>query len=116
MAETILIVDDEAANYHLLEAILTKAGYRVAQADGGTAAFRSRLRRPGPGPPTWPGERSVASHRLARSSPSALSPPERPPAPLTTSRNARMILGSHQPARASDSSASRAAACGMARR
>jgi two-component system cell cycle response regulator len=39
MAETILIVDDEAANRELLEAILTEAGYRVEQADGGTAAL-----------------------------------------------------------------------------
>ena len=39
MAETILIVDDEAANRELLEAILTGAGYQVEQADGGQAAL-----------------------------------------------------------------------------
>lgn len=39
MAETILIVDDEAVNRELLEAILTEAGYRVDQADGGAAAL-----------------------------------------------------------------------------
>jgi len=39
MAETILIVDDEVASRDLLEAILTGAGYRVEQADGGGAAL-----------------------------------------------------------------------------
>lgn len=39
MAETILIVDDEPTNRALLEAILTEAGYRVEQADKGTAAL-----------------------------------------------------------------------------
>ncbi len=39
MGETILIVDDEAANRELLEAILTEAGYRVELADGGAEAL-----------------------------------------------------------------------------
>jgi len=39
MAETILVVDDEAPSRALLEAILTEAGYRVEQADKGTAAL-----------------------------------------------------------------------------
>jgi two-component system cell cycle response regulator len=39
MAETILVVDDEAANRELLEAILTGAGYRVTQAGDGPAAL-----------------------------------------------------------------------------
>ncbi len=39
MGETILVVDDEAANRELLEAVLTEAGYRVEQADGGAAAL-----------------------------------------------------------------------------
>jgi len=47
MAETILIVDDDAANRELLEAILTAAGYGVEQADGGAAA----LARAGVAPP-----------------------------------------------------------------
>lgn len=47
MPETILIVDDDAANRELLEAILTEAGYRVEQADGGAAA----LTRAGVAPP-----------------------------------------------------------------
>jgi len=47
MPETILVVDDEAAGRELLEAILTGAGYRVEQADGGAAA----LARAGVAPP-----------------------------------------------------------------
>ncbi len=47
MPETILIVDDEAANRELLEATLSGAGYRVEQADGGPAA----LARAGAAPP-----------------------------------------------------------------
>jgi two-component system cell cycle response regulator len=39
MAETILVVDDEAANRALLEALLTEAGYEVQQAEGGEAAL-----------------------------------------------------------------------------
>jgi two-component system cell cycle response regulator len=39
MAETILVVDDEPTNRDLLEAILTGAGYRVTQAEGGPAAL-----------------------------------------------------------------------------
>jgi CheY-like chemotaxis protein len=43
MPETILIVDDEAANRELVATILTEAGYRVEQADG--------VQRPSPWPP-----------------------------------------------------------------
>jgi len=39
MAETILVVDDEAANRALLEAILTEVGYEVQQAESGEAAL-----------------------------------------------------------------------------
>ncbi len=39
MAETILVVDDEQSSRALLEAILTEAGYRVEQADGGPPAL-----------------------------------------------------------------------------
>jgi two-component system cell cycle response regulator len=39
MAETILIVDDEAANRELLEALLSAAGYRVECAEDGAAAL-----------------------------------------------------------------------------
>ena len=39
MAETILIVDDEAVNRALLEAILTEVGYEVRQAESGEAAL-----------------------------------------------------------------------------
>ncbi len=39
MAETILIVDDEAASRELLGTILTGAGYQVEGADGGAAAL-----------------------------------------------------------------------------
>lgn len=39
MPETILIVDDEAANRELMEAVLSEAGYRVAQAEAGPAAL-----------------------------------------------------------------------------
>ena len=39
MAETILIVDDEAVNRALLEAILTEVGYEVRQAGSGEAAL-----------------------------------------------------------------------------
>jgi len=46
MAETILVVDDEVASRELLEAILTGAGYRVEQAEGGTAALGQATRTP----------------------------------------------------------------------
>lgn len=39
MAETILVVDDEATNRALLDAILTEAGYEVQQAEGGETAL-----------------------------------------------------------------------------
>src|SRR3970282_100567 len=39
MAETILVVDDEAAGRDLLEAILTGAGYQGGQADSGPAGL-----------------------------------------------------------------------------
>lgn len=46
MAETILVVDDEVASRELLEAILIGAGYRVEQAEGGTAALGQATRTP----------------------------------------------------------------------
>ncbi len=39
MAETILIVDDEADSRELLEAVLAGGGYGVVQADSGAAAL-----------------------------------------------------------------------------
>lgn len=47
MAETILVVDDEAVNRELLLTILTQAGYEVEEAEGGAAA----LARAGEAPP-----------------------------------------------------------------
>jgi two-component system cell cycle response regulator len=46
MAETILVVDDEAANRDLMEAILTDAGYRVAQAENGLGALAQATAAP----------------------------------------------------------------------
>jgi len=46
MAETILIVDDEAANRELLEAILTDGGYLVAQAENGLGALAQATAAP----------------------------------------------------------------------
>lgn len=46
MADTVLIVDDEAVNRALLEAILTEAGYEVQQAEGGEAALVQATSQP----------------------------------------------------------------------
>jgi DNA-binding response OmpR family regulator len=46
MSETVLVVDDEAVNRELLEAILTEAGYQVEQASSGEAALASATSRP----------------------------------------------------------------------
>jgi two-component system cell cycle response regulator len=45
VAETILIVDDEPTNRALLEALLTKVGYEVQQAEGGEAALAQITRQ-----------------------------------------------------------------------
>ena len=46
MAETILIVDDEASNRELMEAILTDEGYLVAQAENGLGALAQATAAP----------------------------------------------------------------------
>lgn len=46
MAETILVVDDDASNRELLEEILTDAGYRVAQAENGLGALAQATAAP----------------------------------------------------------------------
>jgi len=46
MAETILVVDDDASNRDLLQAILTDAGYLVAQAENGLGALAQATAAP----------------------------------------------------------------------
>ncbi len=46
MAERVLVVDDEAGNRELLEAILTEDGYRVEQADNGVRALAQATAAP----------------------------------------------------------------------
>jgi two-component system cell cycle response regulator len=46
MAERVLVVDDEAGNRELLEAILTEDGYRVEQAENGAGALAQATSAP----------------------------------------------------------------------
>jgi CheY-like chemotaxis protein len=40
MSENILVVDDELSNRRIVEQVLSRAGYRVATADGGITALQ----------------------------------------------------------------------------